>query len=444
MLRTESPVTYAAATVVDTMPSQFGQAVSGGPRLQPAEVGERIVCLDILRGVALLGVLIANMRAFSAPAAVYGNITALFSGQLDVIAQYGILVLVQGKAFTLFSFLFGAGFALHLARAESQGVLTARSFVRRMLALALFGLIHGLVIWWGDILLVYALCGMVLVLFRKSSQRTLIAAICCLTAVAMVLYARILLFPSHAPAGRGVNMADVQQTIDIFASGSMAAILRENWLQWKASLVGMLSPPFGLYPLTLFLLGVLVARAGILTRLGELRPMLKRVCIICLPLGIALNALTFAGFMFLRPRADGGLPLLSAVLITCIWLVFVTLAAGYAAAITLVAQDAKWQQRLSPLALAGRLALTNYVMQSVLCTAFFYGTGLYGQAGPALGLAMTISVYALQIAYSAWWLERFNFGPLEWLWRGLTYGRLPVMRKHSMLAPAVDMRSKPV
>jgi uncharacterized protein len=107
--------------------------------------------------------------------------------------------------------------------------------------------------------------------------------------------------------------------------------------------------------------------------------------------------------------------------LTGIWLVFLTLSAGYAAAVALLVQSPRWTARLQPFALVGRLALTNYVLQSVVCTAFFYGTGVYGQVGPALGLVVAIVIYALQVACSAWWLARFSSGPLEWLWRALTY-----------------------
>jgi uncharacterized protein len=410
------------------------RAISRPWQMEPADAAERIPYLDILRGMSLFGILAGNMRAFSAPAAVYGHIAALFPGRLDAIVQSCIFILVQGKFVALFSLLFGMGFAIQMTRAEARGVSFMPLYLRRMLALGLFALIHGLLIWWGDILLTYTLCGTTLVLFRRASQRTLLISIGCLTAVSLVLYGRMFLLPPPAPASGGLNMASVQQTIAIFSHGSVAAILKENWSQWKDALSGLL-PPFGLYPLTVFLAGMFIWRTGIVTHLGAFKPLLTRVCLICLPLGILLNVLLATGFMFLTPRADGRLPLISGLLLTGIWLVFLTLSAGYASAVALLVQNETWKPRLWPFALVGRLALTNYVMQSVVCTAFFYGTGWYGHVGPAIGLVIALVIYVLQVACSAWWLARFRFGPLEWLWRALTYWQLPALRRH-VIAPA--------
>jgi uncharacterized protein len=404
--------------------------MSASEHLAPGDAGARILYLDVLRGVALFGILAGNMRAFNAPLAVYGNITALFPGRLDAIVQSAIFALVQGKGVALFSLLFGIGFAIQAGRAEERGVAFAPFYARRLLTLALFGLVHGLLIWWGDILLTYALCGAILLPFRKASQRMLLIAMSVLTVAGIIMYARMFLLPHPVPATGGLDMARVQQTIAIFQHGSLAAMLEENWLQWKAALEGML-PPIGLYPLTVFLAGVYVWRTGIISHLDEVKPLLRRVCLICLPLGILLNVLLVTGFMFLSPRPDGRLPLMSGLLLTGIWLVFMILSAGYASGLALLVQQDRWKPRMGPFASAGRLVLTNYVMQSVVCTAFFYSTGLYGQVGPAIGLLLAIAFYVIEVAWSVWWLERFHFGPLEWLWRALTYWQLPPLRKQA-------------
>src|ERR1700735_141233 len=140
----------------------------------PVTAAERILYIDILRGMALFGILAANMRGFNAPDSVYGNIKVLFHGRADMIAQGFIDIFIQGKFVTLFSFLFGLGFAVQLTRAEARGAKFMSFYPRRLAALALFGLIHGLFIWWGDILLTYALAGSLLLLFRKRAQETLL------------------------------------------------------------------------------------------------------------------------------------------------------------------------------------------------------------------------------------------------------------------------------
>src|SRR5579862_7662965 len=140
----------------------------------PITASERILYIDILRGMALFGILAANMRGFNAPESVYGNIKVLFHGRADLIAQAFIDIFIQGKFVTLFSFLFGLGFAVQLTRAEARGTKFMSFYPRRLAALALFGLIHGILIWWGDILLTYALAGSLLLLFQKRAQKTLL------------------------------------------------------------------------------------------------------------------------------------------------------------------------------------------------------------------------------------------------------------------------------
>src|SRR5208283_91398 len=140
-------------------------------RVGPVDLSERILFIDVLRGMALFGILAANMRAFFAPLDTYDNIGVLFHGHADVAAQFFIDTLIQGKFITIFSFLFGLGFAMQMSRAEARGVRFMGFYPRRLLALALFGLIHGILIWAGDILLTYSFAGPNLLLFRKSQQK---------------------------------------------------------------------------------------------------------------------------------------------------------------------------------------------------------------------------------------------------------------------------------
>src|SRR6202051_363050 len=159
-------------------------------RVGPASLSERIVFIDVLRGMALFGILAANMRAFFAPLDIYGNIGALYPGRADVLAQAFIDVFIQGKFISIFSFLFGMGFAIQMSRAEARGVRFLGFYPRRLLALALFGIIHGIFIWAGDILLTYALSGAILLLFRKRQQKTLLwwgGSVFCLAVVVMTV-----------------------------------------------------------------------------------------------------------------------------------------------------------------------------------------------------------------------------------------------------------------
>jgi len=167
-------------------------------------------------------------------------------------------------------------------------------------------------------------------------------------------------------------------------------------------------------------------RSGIVQRLDEYKPVLKRVCSWCLPVGAILSiyvatvtAIIPPGTVSLWAWSSGVLWLPSAHI----------LAAGYISGLALLFMNEGWRHRLLPFAAVGRMALTDYLMQSVLCTLFFYHytTALYGRIGPAVGLFPTVVLYSAQVVFSNWWLRRYRFGPMEWLWRGLTYGKFPSM-----------------
>src|SRR5580658_7910099 len=144
------------------------------PHATPVSLAERILFIDVLRGMALFGILAANMRGFFAPLDAYGSIGLLFHSRADLWAQGFIDLFIQGKFISIFSFLFGMGFAIQMSRAEARGASFLGFYPRRLLALALFGVIHGVLIWAGDILLTYALTGAILLLFRKRQQKTLL------------------------------------------------------------------------------------------------------------------------------------------------------------------------------------------------------------------------------------------------------------------------------
>lgn len=403
----------------------------------PIATSERILYIDILRGMALFGILAANMRGFNAPADVYGNIKVLFHGRADMIAQGFIDIFIQGKFVTLFSFLFGLGFAVQLTRAEARGAKFMSFYPRRLAALALFGLIHGILIWWGDILLTYSLAGALLLSFRNRMQKTLLwwagsIASLPILVISGIYIAYLFGFRASALNGSQPNLTKIQSVIAIYSHGTVAQILKENLVVWKQELPSL---GFAAYALFLFLLGMWVWRSGLLDRLAEVKPMLKRVCFWCLGIGIPLNV--FVTLAQLRPSAGHPTPIgyLSGILQ---FPAMHILSAGYASGLAVLIQSSVWRKRLTPFAAVGRMALTDYLTQSVVCTLFFYNytTGLYGRVGPAIDLIPTVVIYGSQVVFSNWWLARFRFGPMEWLWRGMTYGKLPSMRLESIPASA--------
>jgi len=410
-------------------------------RVGPVNLSERILFIDVLRGMALFGILAANMRAFFAPLDAYQTIQALYHSRADVITQACIDTLIQGKFITIFSFLFGLGFAMQMSRAEARGARFMGFYPRRLLALALFGLIHGLLIWAGDILLTYAVSGAILLLFRNRQQKTLLwwagglfTLPIVMGTVVLALYHSRFRKPWMVP--KPPDVKKFYAVINIYGHGTVRQIMVQNWVEWKQELPFTL---FAIYAVALFLLGMWTWRAGVVARLDEYRPLLKRICAWCIPIGLILSTYAAVVNAVLPPDQVSIRRWLAGIL----WLPGShILSAGYASGLALLFMRTDWQRRLLPFAAVGRMALTDYLMQSVVCTVFFYHytTGLYGRIGPAAGLVPTFILYGAQVAFSNWWLGRYRFGPMEWLWRGMTYGKFPSMRKDEPV-PAIEASS---
>jgi uncharacterized protein len=222
--------------------------------------------------------------------------------------------------------------------------------------------------------------------------------------------------------------------INTYAHGTVRQILAQNWVEWKQALSSQL---FAIYAVALFLLGMWVWRAGILQRFDEYRPVFKRVCAWCIPVGLIIN-LYVASMMLIVPPGVVSVWAWSAGVL---WLPGAhILSAGYATGLALIFMNKDKRRFLLPFAAVGRMALTDYLMQSVICTLFFYHytTGLYGRVGPAIGLVLTFILYGVQVVFSNWWLQRYRFGPMEWLWRGMTYGKFPSMYKDEPM-PTIEV-----
>jgi len=407
----------------------------------PVDLSERIVFIDVLRGMALFGILAANMRAFFAPLDAYGNIGVLFHSRADVLAQAFIDAFIQGKFITIFSFLFGMGFAIQMSRAEARGARFMGFYPRRLLALALFGLIHGILIWAGDILLTYAVSGAILLLFRNRQQKTFLWWAGSLFALPIVINSVFLAlyfsrFHRSWMDPKAPDMNKLHAIINIYAHGTVRQMLAQNWVEWKSDLVATL---FAIYATALFLLGMWVWRAGIVQRLEDYKPVLKRVCQWCIPVGLILSLYVAIVLAVHQP----GTVSLWAWFAGVLWLPSShILSAGYISGLALLYLRKDKRRFLLPFAAVGRMALTDYLMQSVICTLFFYHytTGLYGRIGPAIGLIPTVVLYSTQVVFSNWWLSRYRFGPMEWLWRGMTYGKFPSMHRDDSM-PVIEAPS---
>jgi uncharacterized protein len=427
-----------------TMPAA---SVEAGP--VPAQ--ERLPVLDILRGFALFGILLVNMGLFKAPVSIETVTATTAAGSLDQFVAYAIDLLAEGKFFTLFSFLFGLGFALQLDRAEQRGANGVSRFVRRLLALLVIGLAHAVFLWNGDILATYALLGLLLIPFRRRPSRTIIRwAVGLLVGMTLLAGAGVGVIEvmRFDPAGRAAitvaeaealatARAEAARQLAVYRDGSYADALGDRLGIPQGMLFILVTQSVPI--LAMFLLGLYAGRHGILTDIGAHRAVLRRVRTWGLLLGLLAGVL----IVLAKARLDLFSSLLAGIFLNHT-LAGPLLALGYAATLALLAQDGGWLRRLAPLGAAGRLALTNYLLQSLVCTTLFYGYGfgLFGQVGVAAGVLLTAGIYALQLVWSVWWLCHFQIGPAEWLLRTLTYyGRAQPLRRR--LQPSVADQATP-
>jgi len=398
--------------------------------LAPVTPAERIATLDILRGFALFGVLWSNLNSDYGAPDWYGmrHFPITLEGSLAWVQQW----LIQDRFYTLLAFLFGMGFGIQLRRAQALGGNGRIMFCRRMLALLAFGVIHGTLIWSGDILTSYALLGFVLVLYGALLPRRLLAAAAAtyfLLPYATRLIAAAL---SLSPGAHGSP-----NNARIFASGTydqIAALRVHRYVSWYASHLVTGLPG----SLTLFTLGLWAERIGLASNLSRYISRMRRalwIALVCAAAGFfileslerwwPLSAAPFTSW--LDPRFWS---IRFVVHNSAYTLFYWGTAAAYAGALTLLVQRPRWARRLAPLAAVGRMTLTTYLMQSIICTTLFYsyGFGWYGRFGLTGMFVITLTVFAFQIAASTYWLRRFRFGPAEWLWRSLSYGRAQPMR----------------
>jgi uncharacterized protein len=398
--------------------------------MRPVSAGERIEVLDALRGAALFGIIAANMRGFSGPLAAYFNHTVMWTDPASRVAQAFVDLFIQGKFITLFAFMFGVGFAIQMERADRSGITSRVFYVRRLAVLLLFGVLHFVFVWWGDILVPYALLGFLLMLFRKRSQQALLRWAAVLYAYPILLATLMWALESAGvpiPSPPPATPEELQRIIAVYASGTYGDIVGQNVKEVPLTIFGLIF----FYPrvLGVFLFGLWVWRAGIVRDLPSKTDLLRRCQKHGLWVGLLFNAMAVAVNEIFHPDpfAPSALGLVVGLCLT------IGVPAGstfYASTVALLWEKARWRERLRPFVAVGRMALTNYLLQSLVCTTLYYswGIGLYGRVGPLLGFVPTVVIYAVQVALSAWWLRHFASGPMEWLWRRLTYGNLSRVR----------------
>lgn len=409
------------------------------PPSGPVPSPERLVLLDVLRGFALLGILLVNMALFnhSFVAQVIGLDRP--TGLLDQLARWVIAFFAEGKFYSTFAFLFGLGMALQHRRFVAGGRRFAPFFLRRMGVLLLIGLAHAYLLWVGDILILYSLLGVVLLLaFRNRRPRTLLVWFGVLLLLPLLLNSALfgLAFLARAtPEGAAmVDAALAEQQAQLSAAAAQAdqAYASGSYLQVTAQRARDMQLVFATWPfmafnvLAMMVLGVYAAQRDLANEAQGSPHWLRRLWRWSLAIGVIGNLLyVVAGD--LASRSVPSPQLLASLVGQTVGAP--ALSIFYMTSIARL-QDPAWQARLAPLASVGRMAISNYLLQTIICTTLFYGygLGLYGRVGPAAGVLLTVAIYAAQVPLSVWWLRRFRFGPVEWLWRTLSYGRRQPMR----------------
>lgn len=422
----------------------------------PVTSAERIISLDVLRGVAILGILVMNIYAFAMPFIAYANPTVLGGLEAHNMGTWFFThILFDQKFLSIFAMLFGAGMILMTGRAEARGARYGRLYYRRLFWLLVIGAVHGYLIWMGDILFAYAAIGMLAFLFRRRSPRALIIIACLLLPLALFMSHGMAIFAEQMvveaaeitelkEAGEAIseeqeqlleewqqsrafmspNDEDLQKDLDAYRGGYFDIVKYRAPIVLSMQIFMTLF--FGISRIaSLMLFGMALMKLGVFS--GErstafYRNMMLLGYAIGLPLtvysAIDLQAHGFDAVYVLR---SGGIWNYVGSLIV---------AFGHIGLVMLIVKTGVMQRLMRKFAAVGRMALTNYLMHSVILTTVFYGygLGLYGTIPRFWQMGFVVAVIGLQLVLSSWWLNRYRFGPVEWLWRSLTYWKRQPMR----------------
>lgn len=407
-----------------------------GDTAVPTAKGERHAVMDVLRGFALFGVMLINVYEFGGEDILITSdqLAALPSAALNDVLTFWVRLFVYDKANTLFAFLFGLGFWVQMERLEARSAPFKAIYLRRAFILLVFGWVHlfGLFAW--DVLHIYGTAAFILFACRKLPDRALLWA-----GLTLLLFAKPVLnylfdvFGVSGPLNEAVSADSAvlaqqaaAQSGDLLAFLSlMAGNTVSGWLLTGGFIA------FVFYALGRFFMGAWVARQGWIQNASTNLPLFQRWLWPCLICGLLLELAHLLTEDMVDGLAFGMLAATAHAVATLL------IAAGYVCALVLIFHGKTFAWLVEPLAPVGQMALTNYVSQSIaiilILTSVGPGLGLAGKAGISTFLPLVVAFFAAQVVFSHFWMKAFAFGPLEWLWRALTYGTLPKMSRTSHL-----------
>lgn len=406
--------------------------------LLPVQPEERIQILDILRGFALFGILLVNMEYFIHPIQSLLMPLPAETSQIDRAAAWFVKFIGEGKFYSIFSFLFGYGFTIMMIRAENQQINFLPVILRRYLVLFIIGLVHAFFIWVGDILALYGLLGFILILFQKLKPKTLLIwAIVLLTipllfllfgAVAIELgktvpQAREEIEKSFAQQ-EAIYKRDIDRAYKIYSTGNFDEIIGQR----AYDMIFMSFATFFIGPMVfaMFLVGMYFGKRQIFQDLESHIPLFKKLFWWGLVIGVIGN-FAYASLILSLPRYEPSFTLFAASFGQMVGSPAMSL--FYISTFVMLTYSVKSNKLLHYLAAPGRMALSSYLIQSLICTFIFYGYGLgyFGQVSRVVGLLLVVGIFIFQIILSNWLINKvkLKYGPVEWFWRRFTYLRKP-------------------
>ena len=411
------------------------QTPSAEVKAGPLKPVERIVDLDILRGIALFGILVVNLFLFANPIAILAADSAMWGEWYNQAYLFFSRVFFEGKFITLFSFLFGLGFYIFTERLKEKGMPVRRVYFRRMVLLFIIGMMHAWLLWSGDILVPYAVGGIVIMLFLYRTDKTIKVWIGLFIGGFLTLFTLLIVFvmwgmsmPDVAPGikeGFAESAEGFQDLLargyEVLANGTYAEMIAFRGEELAFAWTGMFITPMGMpFIISIFLIGLLIGRKGLLQKPKLLRELLIPRRWKFFTAGFILSAIYATTYLYTDPVFFNYWYLVQmvSILFGAPLMMF-----GYCGFILKWLDDGKATTFLNRFAPVGRMALTNYIMQSVICATIFYGfgLGLIGQFPPIFILPLALLIFTIQVYLSKWYFSKYKMGPLERLWRLGTY-----------------------
>ncbi|TWT04873.1 DUF418 domain-containing protein [Planomicrobium sp. CPCC 101079] len=381
-------------------------------KLQPVALNERVEAIDMMRGFSLLGILIINMLTFHSPLS-YVNPYTYYTRPYDAEIYGFIDIFIQASFYPLFSMLFGYGLAMQFLKAQEKKQAFAPLAARRLLVLLGIGILHAFLLWYGDILITYAIIGLLLIGMLHLPSKLLVGLAALIYTVPHALILALMFIAVSVNPNYYAGIQAVQSSIDAYANGTFIDIFGQRLSDWVYS-----NNPFNFIVLIATILpfmmvGAAAAKWRLIERAKQYRKVWILLALVPLIIGLLLKAtpqLVDKNLAFIYLQDIFGGPLV---------------ATGYAAIIALLAQNSSFRKLLRPLGQVGRMSLTVYIMQSLIATFIFYsyGFGLYGKVDLLTGTLIALGIFAIQLIFAELWLSKFNQGPLEKIWRRWTYGK---------------------